>query len=90
MPRSRPPYRPLGHKVIAHVCNNVGAWGAGFTRALDKRWPYHRVSGFSPRFMYEAASKIASLELSTVMFVPMINERITVANMICQEWDRHR
>jgi len=25
--------------VIAHVCNNLGVWGKGFTAALDKRWP---------------------------------------------------
>lgn len=23
---------------IAHICNNVGRWGAGFTNALDQRW----------------------------------------------------
>lgn len=26
-------------KVVVHVCNNIGKWGAGFTRALDRRWP---------------------------------------------------
>lgn len=28
-----------GNKIIAHVCNNVGKWGAGFSGALSKRWP---------------------------------------------------
>jgi O-acetyl-ADP-ribose deacetylase (regulator of RNase III) len=28
-----------GHKIIAHVCNDIGAWGAGFVLALSKRWP---------------------------------------------------
>ena len=27
------PHKPL---IIAHVCNNTGAWGAGFTGAVDK------------------------------------------------------
>lgn len=25
--------------VVAHVCNNIGAWGAGFTRGLSQRFP---------------------------------------------------
>ena len=27
-----------GPKLIVHVCNDVGAWGAGFTKALSKCW----------------------------------------------------
>lgn len=27
-------------KVIAHVCNNVGAWGKGFVLSINKRWPH--------------------------------------------------
>lgn len=29
----------IGYKMICHVCNNMGRWGAGFTAALDKKWP---------------------------------------------------
>lgn len=28
-----------GPKFIAHVVNDQGAWGAGFTAALDRKWP---------------------------------------------------
>jgi O-acetyl-ADP-ribose deacetylase (regulator of RNase III) len=28
-----------GNKIICHVCNDVGGWGAGFVLALSKRWP---------------------------------------------------
>jgi O-acetyl-ADP-ribose deacetylase (regulator of RNase III) len=28
-----------GYKYIVHVVNNVGAWGKGFTAALDAKWP---------------------------------------------------
>ncbi|MFD6497566.1 macro domain-containing protein [Streptomyces sp. NPDC060188] len=28
-----------GVKVIAHVCNDVGAWGKGFVPAVSRRWP---------------------------------------------------
>lgn len=27
-----------GEKLIVHICNDVGAWGAGFVLALSKRW----------------------------------------------------
>jgi len=28
-----------GPKLIVHVCNNIGAWGAGFVMAISRRWP---------------------------------------------------
>ena len=28
-----------GHRIIVHVCNDVGAFGAGFAKAVAKRWP---------------------------------------------------
>ncbi|WP_326561375.1 macro domain-containing protein [Micromonospora sp. NBC_01796] len=28
-----------GPKVIAHVCNDIGGWGAGFVVAVSRRWP---------------------------------------------------
>jgi O-acetyl-ADP-ribose deacetylase (regulator of RNase III) len=28
-----------GNKIIAHVCNDIGGWGAGFVLALSRRWP---------------------------------------------------
>jgi O-acetyl-ADP-ribose deacetylase (regulator of RNase III) len=28
-----------GPKLIVHVCNDGGAWGAGFVLAVSKRWP---------------------------------------------------
>ncbi len=27
-----------GVKLIVHVCNDIGAWGAGFVLALSKKW----------------------------------------------------
>lgn len=27
-----------GPRVIAHVCNDIGAWGAGFSGAISRRW----------------------------------------------------
>lgn len=28
-----------GPTIISHICNDVGAWGRGFTHALDEKWP---------------------------------------------------
>jgi O-acetyl-ADP-ribose deacetylase (regulator of RNase III) len=28
-----------GNRIIAHVCNDIGAWGRGFVRSLSRRWP---------------------------------------------------
>lgn len=28
-----------GPRIIAHVVNDSGLWGAGFTRSLDRHWP---------------------------------------------------
>lgn len=32
--------RPAGSdpRIIVHVCNDIGAWGAGFVVALSRRW----------------------------------------------------
>jgi len=27
------------NKIIAHVCNDIGAWGKGFVVAISRRWP---------------------------------------------------
>lgn len=27
------------HHILFHVCNDIGAWGAGFTGALSAAWP---------------------------------------------------
>lgn len=28
-----------GNKIIVHVCNDIGGWGAGFVVAISKKWP---------------------------------------------------
>lgn len=65
-----------GVKIIAHVCNDVGAWGAGFVMALSKKWP-------EPEECYRNGN-ITKLKLGTVVYVPIKGEDITVANMIAQ------
>jgi O-acetyl-ADP-ribose deacetylase (regulator of RNase III) len=60
--------------IIAHVCNDIGAWGAGFVVPLGRKYPSARESYMS----------MTERNLGEVMFVPMA-EKVVVANMIGQE-----
>lgn len=68
--------RPLGQgpRVIAHVVNTIGAWGAGFVVAVSRRWP-------EPERDYR---ELDARPLGSVQFVS-VGEGIVVANMIAQE-----
>jgi O-acetyl-ADP-ribose deacetylase (regulator of RNase III) len=37
--RPEAPPGASGPRIVVHVCNDVGGWGAGFVLALSKRWP---------------------------------------------------
>jgi len=65
-----------GNKIIAHVCNDIGAWGAGFVLAISKRWP-------QPKAEYLKEKSLRSLTLGTVSVI-QVEPRIWVANMIAQ------
>ena len=60
-------------KLIIHVCNNVGAWGAGFVLALSRKWK-------EPEYYYRRRRRH---RLGDVQFV-QVNDHITVVNMIAQ------
>lgn len=62
-----------GTKIICHVCNNVGAWGAGFVLAVSKKWK-------EPEAAYR---EMTERKLGTVMIIP-VEKDILVANMIAQ------
>ncbi len=62
-----------GNKIIVHVCNNIGAWGAGFVLAISKRWK-------APEIAYRAKK---SYHLGQVDFV-RVEDNIIVANMVAQ------
>ena len=66
--------------VIAHCCNNVGAWGRGFVLAVSKLSPL-------PKERYKAwyEGKIdAKFALGMVQIVNVPNSNLCVANMIGQ------
>ena len=69
----------IGPKVIVHVCNDVGAWGAGFVLALSRRWP-------EPEAEYRSWSRgkgALPFELGQVQII-RVSSDIEVANMIGQ------
>jgi len=66
-------------KIIVHVCNDIGGWGAGFVLAISRRWKqpehqyreWHRIGGPLP------------FELGQVQFVE-VEPRLWVANLLGQ------
>jgi O-acetyl-ADP-ribose deacetylase (regulator of RNase III) len=63
-----------GLKIIIHICNDIGAWGAGFVLALSNKWA-------EPEAQYRALEKWT---LGDVHFV-RVDENTIIANMIAQE-----
>lgn len=68
-----------GNKIIAHICNDIGAWGKGFVLALSKLYP-------EPERAYRdwyAMREQNDFALGAVQFVA-VSPEIVVANMIGQ------
>jgi O-acetyl-ADP-ribose deacetylase (regulator of RNase III) len=72
------PIVKTGTRVIAHVSNDIGAWGGGFVLSVSKKWA-------EPEREYRrlAKSNVGNFRLGVVQMVP-INDGIWVANMIAQ------
>jgi hypothetical protein len=70
---------PQGNKgdiqIIMHICNDKGAWGAGFVIAVSKRWK-------EPEQQYRKL-KPEDRQLGMVQIV-QVEKYIFVANMIAQ------
>lgn len=62
-----------GNKIIAHICNDIGAWGAGFVMAISNRW-------LEPEKNYR---RWHELKLGKIQVVN-VEKDIWVANMIAQ------
>lgn len=68
-----------GNKIITHVCNDIGAWGAGFVMALSAKWSEPEES-----FRWWASHGVAAnYFLSHTQYVK-VEEDIWVANMVAQ------
>jgi len=67
-----------GNKIIVHICNNVGAWGAGFVLAVSNKWPHIKREYLS---LFEHHRKPT---LGSVQFV-VAEKKIVIANLIGQD-----
>ena len=66
-----------GNIIIAHICNDIGAWGKGFVMAISKRWK-------EPAKQYKQWYKEGEdFALGAVQFVA-VKENVWVANIIGQ------
>ena len=72
-----------GFKIIAHICNDVGAWGKGFVLAISRRWPEPEESYFE----WYQKRETNDFSLGAVQFV-RVEPDILVANMIGQKGTR--
>ncbi len=70
-----------GQAIIAHICNDIGGWGAGFVLALSERWQqpekqYHQ-------WYRDGMAASPPFALGETQFV-RVSESTVVANMIGQ------
>ncbi len=68
-----------GRCIIAHVCNDIGAWGKGFVLALSRRYPEAEAQ-YKQWYQRKIDPPFA---LGQVQFVPVAAD-VWVANMIGQ------
>jgi len=68
-----------GKKIICHICNDIGAWGAGFVLALSNKWRLPE-DHYRARQSYPLGhADVISVDISEGM-----ENEILVANMIGQ------
>lgn len=71
--------------IITHVCNDLGAWGAGFVLAINKAFGTDAMNKYKT-WCTDGESDGIPFRLGQVQFVVADkNKQITVANMIGQE-----
>ncbi len=64
-------------RFIVHVCNDIGAWGRGFTAALDRLSPI-------PKQSYKNAIRDTKPASLGAMSICKVTPELFVANMIAQ------
>jgi O-acetyl-ADP-ribose deacetylase (regulator of RNase III) len=63
-----------GKKLIIHITNNIGRWGAGFVLAISKRWA-------EPEMSYRS---LQNYTLGEIQIIP-VEDNLSICNMIAQE-----
>lgn len=69
-----------GPVIVAHVCNNVGAYGAGFAAAVAQRWPEAR----NAYMAWHGRREPSNFGLGGVQ-TARVEPAIWVANMVAQD-----
>jgi O-acetyl-ADP-ribose deacetylase (regulator of RNase III) len=72
-----------GHRIICHVCNDIGGWGRGFVVALSKKW---RETEARYR-AWHAEGEAGGFALGAIQVVE-VEPQLSVANMIAQHGTR--
>lgn len=72
-----------GKKIIAHIVNNLGIWGAGFVIALSNRYPFLDVT--YKKYVDMGGDVLTSNNnlMGHVQYVE-VDDDITIANMFAQ------
>lgn len=68
----------FGTRIIAHVCNDAGVWGVGFTGVLARRW-----RGIERDYRKWSASG-DSFQLGAIRLAP-VTYKVCVAHMVAQQ-----
>ena len=71
-----------GRRIVAHVCNDLGAWGRGFVAAVSRQWPQAE-RAYRDWFRKRDVNDFG---LGAVQLVYVGNDRepLWVANMVAQ------
>lgn len=69
-----------GNKILAHVCNNCGAYGKGVALAIKEKWP---IACNEYKKWANSKSSNRPFQLGQVQFVK-VEKDLVVANMIGQ------
>lgn len=78
------PVVKTGYRIIPHICNDIGKWGAGFSGAVSREWK-------DPEDHYKSHFKYAKkgCALGTIQWV-FIDPELAVVNMIAQKGVRSK
>ncbi len=71
-----------GNKVIIHICNNLGLWGAGFVLALSKKWKAPEQI-YRKCFEHNSLLHTEPIKLGDIQLINVTPD-ILVVNMIAQ------